>query len=127
MGFMDKFKDMADQAQQATKAAGGSVANMGGMGEAADQAQKANKIAQQGVKHPAVLKGMRETGSKDPLSGGIDYELEVEVRPTGGEPYTAVFTQQLIEQTVDGYKQKIGGEIVVNVDPDDPNSMLLWG
>ena len=127
MGFMDKFKDAAQQAQDAAKAAGGSVASMGGMGGAADTAAKTNKIAQQGVKHPAVLKGMRETGQKDPLSGEIEYELEVEVRPTGGEPYAATFTQQLIEQSVDGYKQKIGGEIVVNVDPDDPKSMLLWG
>jgi hypothetical protein len=127
MGFMDKFKDATQQAQDAAKAAGGSVANMGGMGGAADTAAKTNKIAQQGVKHPAVLKGMRETGQKDPLSGGIEYELEVEVRPTGAEPYTATFTQQLIEQSVDAYKEKIGGEIVVNVDPDDPQSMLLWG
>lgn len=127
MGFMDKFKDATQQAQEAAKAAGGSVASMGGMGGAADTAAKTNKIAQQGVKHPAVLKGMRETGEKDPLSGGIEYELEVEVRPTGGEPYVAVFTQQLVEQSVAGYKQKIGGEIVVNVDPDDQNSMLLWG
>jgi hypothetical protein len=127
MGFMDKFKDAAQQAQQATKAAGESVASMGGMGGTADTAAKANRIAQHGVKHPAVLKGMRETGNKDPLSGGTEYELEVEVRPTGGEPYSATFNQQLIAQSVDGYKQKIGGEIVVNVDPDDPNSMLLWG
>ena len=127
MGFMDKFKDTAKQVQDATKAAGGSVAGMGGMGGAAETAAKTNKIAQHGVKHPAVLKGMRETGNKDPLSGGVEYELEVEVRPTGGEPYTATFAQQIIAQSVDGYKQKIGGEIVVNVDPDDPQSMLLWG
>jgi hypothetical protein len=127
MGFMDKFKDAAQQAQEAAKSAGGSVANMGGMGGAADTAAKANKIAQTGVKHPAVLKSMTDTGNKDPLSGGTDYELEVEVRPEGGEPYTATFTQQLIEQSVEGYKEKVGGEIVVNVDPDDPNSILLWG
>jgi hypothetical protein len=120
MGFMDKLK----QAQEAAK---GSVSSMGGMGGAADAAAKANKLAQQGVKHPAVLKGMRETGNRDPLSGGVEYELEVEVRPTGGEPYTATFSQQIIAQSVDAYKQKIGGEIVVNVDPDDPQSMLLWG
>jgi hypothetical protein len=123
MGFMDKLKGAAQQA----KAAGGSVASMGGMGGAADEAAKANKIAQQGVKHPAVLKGMRETGKADPLSHGVEYELEVEVKPTGGEPYTSTFTQQLIAGSVDAYKQKIGGEIVVNVDPDDPQSMLLWG
>jgi hypothetical protein len=127
MGFMDKFKDMADQAQEATKAAGESVKGMGGMGGAAAEAEKAMRIAQHGVKHPAVLKGMRETGNKDPLSGGAEYELEVEVKPTGGEAYTATFSQQLIESSVAGYREKIGGEIVVNVDPEDRNSMLLWG
>jgi hypothetical protein len=127
MGFMDKFKDAAKQAQDATKAAGGSLASMGGMDGAADTAAKTNRIAQHGVKHPAVLKGMRETGNKDPLSGGAEYELEVEVKPTGGDSYSATFTQQLIAQSVDGYKEKLGGEIVVNVDPDDPQSMMLWG
>ena len=95
---MDKFKDAAQQAQDVAKSAGDSVAGMGGMGGTADTAAKTNRIAQHGVKHPAVLKGMRETGNKDPLSGGADYELEVEVKPTGGEPYTATFTQQLIAQ-----------------------------
>jgi hypothetical protein len=28
---------------------------------------------------------------------------------------------------VDAYQGKVGQEITVNVDPDDPNSMLLWG
>lgn len=127
MGFMDRFKGMADQAQEAAKAAGDSVKGMGGMGGAAAEAEKANRIAKHGVKHPAVLKGMRETGKSDPLSGATEYELEVEVRPTGGEPYTATFTQQLIEQSVVGYREKLGGAIVVNVDPEDRDSMMLWG
>lgn len=127
MGFMDRLKGAAQQAQDAAKTAGDSVSNMGGMGGAAAEAERTNRIAQHGVKHPAVLKGMRETGNKDPLSGGAEYELEVEVRPTGGEPYTATFKQQLIEQSIAAYREKIGAEIVVNVDPDDRNSMLLWG
>jgi hypothetical protein len=127
MGFMDKFKDMQDQAKEATKAAEGSVAGMGGMGGVASEAEKTNKIAQQGVKTPATLKSMTETGNKDPLSGGVEYTLEVEVRPEGGAPYTATFNQQLIQQSIGTYEEKVGGEIVVNVDPDDPNSMLLWG
>ena len=127
MGFMDRFKGMAEQAQDAAKAAGDSVSGMGGMGGAADQAEKTNRIAQHGIKHPAVLTGMRETGNKDSLSGGAEYELEVEVRPTGDEAYTASFKQQLIEQSVVAYREKIGAEIVVNVDPDDRTSMLLWG
>jgi hypothetical protein len=92
MGFMDKFKDMQEQAQQAAQAAQGSVAGMGGMGGAAAEAEKAH-----------------------------------EVKPGGGAPYTASFNQQLIEQSVESYKGKVGQEITVNVDPDDPNSMLLWG
>jgi hypothetical protein len=97
---MDSFKGATQEAQQAAKSAGESVAGMG---------------------------GIRETGRKDSLSGGIEYRLEVEVRPTGRDPYAATFSQQLLEQSVDGYKQKIVGEVVVNVDPDDPKSMLLWG
>jgi hypothetical protein len=127
MGFMDKFKDMQEQAQQAAQAAQGSAAGMGGMGGAAAEAQKAQKIAQTGVKTPATLTSLTETGNKDPLSGGVEYAIEVEVKPEGGAPYTATFNQQLIEQSVDSYKGKVGQEITVNVDPDDPNSMLLWG
>jgi|Tabmets5t2r1_1033131.scaffolds.fasta_scaffold168970_1 hypothetical protein len=127
MGFMDKFKDMQDQAQQAAQAAQQSAAGMGGMGGAAAEAQKAQKIAQSGVKTPATLTSMTETGNKDPLSGGVEYAIEVEVKPEGGAPYTATFNQQLIQQSVDSYKDKVGQDITVNVDPDDPNSMLLWG
>jgi hypothetical protein len=127
MGFMDKFKDMQEQAQQAAQSAQQSAAGMGGMGGAAAEAQKAQKIAQTGVKTPATLVSMTDTGNKDPLSGGVEYALEVEVKPEGGAPYTASFNQQLVEQAVEVYNGKVGQEITVNVDPDDPNSMLLWG
>ena len=127
MGFMDKFKDMTDQAQQAAKAAGDSVASMGGMGGAQAEAAKMQKLAQSGVKTPAVLKAMTPTGNQDPLSGDTEFAVEVEVRPDGGAPYDATFNQQLIDQSVEAYQGKIGSEIVVNVDPDDPNTMVLWG
>jgi hypothetical protein len=127
MGFMDKFKDMAGQAQKAARAPGESMASMGGASGAAAQAQKVNRIAQAGVQTPAVLKAMTPTGNKDPLSGGAEYSLEVEVRPAGGEPYSATFNQQLIAGSAEAYEGKIGSDVVVNVDPDDPNSMMLWG
>jgi hypothetical protein len=119
MGFMDKFKEAA----QTAKAASGGV---GGM-SARETAAKHNKIGQQGVQQPAVLKSFTETGKKDPLSGGVECEMEVEVQPPGGEPYSAVFSQQILAPTIDGYKAKVGGQIVVNVDPDNPQSMILWG
>ena len=84
MGFMDKFKDPAQQAQDAAKAAGGSVGSMGGKGGEGGRSRHRRGDQQDRPAErqaPAVHKGM-----------------------------------QLIEQSVDGYKQKIGGEIVVNVD-----------
>ena len=123
MGFMDKFKQAADMA----KAPGQSLANMGGPAAAAEHAAKVNKIGQQGVLTPAVLKGQRDTSRTDPLSGGEDWEIDVEVRPAGGAPYAATFTQQILGGAVSTYQAKIGAEIQVKVDPDDPQSMLLWG
>jgi hypothetical protein len=123
MGFMDKFKQVAD----AAKAPGQSMANLGGPAGAAAHAAKVNKIGQQGVQHPAILRGLRDTGTKDPLSGGEDWELDVEVRPPGGAPYSATFTQQLLAGAAATYQQKIGSEVAVKVDPDDPQSMLIWG
>jgi hypothetical protein len=108
MGFMDKFKDLQGQAQEAPTAAQQSAAGMGGMGGAAAEAQKAQKIAQSGVKTPATLTSMTETGNTDPLSGGVGYAIEAEVKPEGGAPYTATFNQQLIQQSVDSYKGKGG-------------------
>ncbi len=123
MGLMDKFKQAAD----AARAPGQSLANMGGPAAAAEHAAKVNRIGQQGVQQPALLKDLRDTGRKDPLSGGEDWEIDVEVRPAGGTPYSATFTQQLLAGAVDTYRAKIGSEIVVKVDPDDPQSMLIWG
>jgi hypothetical protein len=123
MGLMDKFKQAADLA----KAPGQSMANMGGPAAAAEHAAKVNRIGQQGVLQPAILKDMRDTGRKDPLSGGQDYEFDVEVQPGGGEAYAATFTQQLLGGTVDTYRGKIGSQIQVKVDPADPQSMLIWG
>ena len=127
MGFMDRFKEMAGQAQDAAKSAGGSVASMGGLGGAASEAEKANRIAQVGVQTPAVLRSITPTGNKDPLSGGEEFALEVEVRPPSGDSYPATFTQQLVVAAIETYQGKVSSEITVRVDPDDPNSMLLWG
>jgi hypothetical protein len=128
MGFMDKMKDAAAQAQDAAKQAASQMSS--GSGGAADQAATAaqmNKLATSGVETPATLKDLRDTGNKDALSGGTDYEIDVEVQPEGGEAYAATFTQQLIPQSVEGFKEKVGQDVTVKVDPDDPSSMVLWG
>ena len=49
------------------------------------------------------------------------------MRPPSGDSYAATFTQQLVVAAIETYQGKVGSEITVRVDPDDPNSMLLWG
>jgi hypothetical protein len=115
MGFLGKMKDTAKMA------AGQS--SVGGIGEQAAYRDKAMKINQSGVDTPATLKSLEATGRKD--LGGAEYSITVEVRPAGGAPYTTTFTQAMVEQQLPAYQ--VGSEITVRVDPDDQNSMLLWG
>ena len=109
MGFMDKFKDAAQQAQHAAKSAGGSVASMGGMGGAADTAAKTNKIAQQRGQAPGGAARDARDGQQGPALG----RRRVRARGRGqAHRRRAVhrdLRQQLIGPSVDGYKQKIGG------------------
>jgi hypothetical protein len=125
MGFMDRMKDMAGQAADAAKA-GGEAMREGISPETAAKAQKMNRIASSGVEQKAILQSMTPTGTTA-VGGGIEHQLTVEVQPVGGEPYVCTFTQDLIQGSVDAFNQKVGEEITVKVDPDDPQSMVAWG
>lgn len=125
MGFMDKFKDAAKQAQEGAKQMG-EAAKDGMSASTFQTSQDVNRIGSQGVETKAILKSLEAQGGKK-LGGGTEYVMEIEVHPDGGAPYPATITQQLIEQSADHYKQNIGGEIKVKVDPADPNKMVLWG
>ncbi len=126
MGFMDKMKEAAGQAGDAAKR----------MGEAAKEgsdprniagARDLNRLGKEGIETTATLKSMTATSDKK-FGGGTEYQLEVEVQPpAGGDPYPATITQQLIEQSVVEYEKMMGGSIKVKVDPNDPQSLLLWG
>jgi hypothetical protein len=125
MGFMDKFKDAAKQAQQAAGQVG-DAAKQGmdpaNIGVAAD----VNRIGNEGLETKAVLKSLTKVGDKH-FGGGTEYKMELEVKPEGGAPYPATITQQLIEQSASHYEQNVGGEVTVKVDPQDPNKLVLWG
>ncbi len=125
MGFMDKFKGAAAKAQEGARQVG-EAAREGTSAATFGTAQNVNNLAQVGVETKAILKSLEAQGGKK-LGGGTAYRMEVEVQPEGGEPYPATITQELIEQSADHYKQNIGGEIKVKVDPANPQNMLLWG
>jgi hypothetical protein len=125
MGFMDKFKDAAQQAQDAASQMGAAAKegmDPANIGVAAD----VNRIGTEGIETKATLKSLTKVGDQQ-FGGGTEYRMEIEVRPDGGEPYPAKINQQLIDQSVAHYEQNIGGEITVKVDPGDPNKMVLWG
>lgn len=125
MGFMDKMKDAANKAQAGARQVG-EAAKEGTSAATFGTSQNVNNLAQVGVETKAILKGLEAQGGKK-LGGGTAYQLDLEVHPESGEPYPATITQELIEQSADHYKQNIGSEIKVKVDPADPNNMLLWG
>jgi hypothetical protein len=112
MGFIDKLKG-----------AGGAM----GMPTADDMAmmQKVTRLNQVGVEHPAVVNSMAPTGRTD-MGGGQEYQFTVEVRPAGGAPYAATFTQYMHVQSMGSWVSE-GAGVKVRVDPEDPNSMILWG
>ncbi|HYI91867.1 MAG TPA: hypothetical protein VEY05_18390 [Beijerinckiaceae bacterium] len=122
---MDKFKGAAKQAGEGARQVG-EAAKDGMSPSTFGTAQDINRIGHQGVETKAILKSLTAVGGKK-LGGGTEYAMEIEVHPEGGAPYPATITQQLIEQSADHYKQNIGGEVKVKVDPADPNKMVLWG
>ena len=109
MGFMDKLKGTAKQAM-----------NPAGQASTRDKIMKLNK---EGVMTPATVDAMKETGTQ--FGGGHQMEFDLTVQPEGGEPYKVHTSQSLHDATLQGIE--VGGKINVKVDPDDPQSLLVWG
>ena len=110
MGFLDKVKGTAKQA-----------VNPGGQLKERD---KITKINSSGLDATATVDSMKEVGSQ--LGGGHQIEFELTVHPPdGGTDYSVATSQLMHEQTLKGVEP--GATIAVKVDPDDPQSLLVWG
>ena len=109
MGFLDKIKGTAKQA-----------VNPGGQMKERD---KIMRINESGVEEQATVDAMREVGTQ--LGGGRQIEFELTVHPAQGEDYRVSVSQSMHEQTLQGVAE--GGQVLVKVDPDDPQSLLVWG
>lgn len=110
MGFLDKLKGTAKQAMSPG-------AQMG-------ERSKIMKINQSGVEARATVDSMKEVGSQ--LGGGHQIDFELTVHPAdGGADYKVATSQSMHEQTLRGVAE--GGEVIVKVDPDDPQSLMVWG
>ena len=110
MGFLDKLKGPAQQA-------------MNPSGQAAER-DKIMKINQSGVEARATVNSMKETGTQ--LGGGHQMEFDLTVHPAGGgADYNASVSQSMHDASLQGIAE--GGEVTVKVDPDDPQSIMVWG
>jgi hypothetical protein len=109
MGFLDKVKGTAKQAM-----------NPGGQ---AGQRDKIMRINQVGVQMQATVNAMKEVGTQ--LGGGHQIEFDLTVHPDGAEDYPVHVAQSLHDATLQGIAE--GGRITVKVDPEDPQSLLVWG
>jgi hypothetical protein len=109
MGFLDKLKGTAKQA-------------INPVGQAGER-DKITRINQAGVQTPATVNSMREVGTQ--LGGGHQIEFELTVHPEGGADYQVHVSQSLHDATLAGIAE--GANIIVKVDPDDPQSLLVWG
>jgi hypothetical protein len=109
MGFLDKLKGTAKQA-------------LNPVGQAGER-DKIMRINEAGVQTSATVNSMREVGTQ--LGGGHQIEFDLTVHPNGGEDYQVHVSQSMHEVTLKGVAE--GADILVKVDPDDPQSLLVWG
>jgi hypothetical protein len=109
MGFMDRLKGTAMQAMNPVAQAG--------------TRDRIMKLNQSGVLTPATVNSMRETGTQ--LGGGHQIDFELTVHPANGADYQARVSQSMHAATLTGISE--GARINVKVDPDDPQSLLVWG
>lgn len=117
MGFMDRLKGAAESVQAQTSKVG--------VGASADQmalANKAKKLMGSGVDTPAHIDSMEPTGQTD-APGGAENVITATVKPPGGEPYQVAFNQYVYPAT----PFAAGDEVTVKVDPDDPQTVMIWG
>jgi hypothetical protein len=109
MGFLDKVKGTAKQAASP----GAQVA----------ERDKIMRINERGVEGRATVVSMRETGTQ--LGGGHQIEFQLTVHPSSGEDYAVSTEQSMHDVTLQGIAE--GGQVVVKIDPDDPQSLMVWG
>ena len=110
MGFLDNLKGTAKQA-----------VNPGGQMAERD---KIMRINESGVDARATVDAMHESGTQ--FGGGHQIEFELTVHPAdGGDDYKVATSQSMHDATLQGIAQ--GGEVIVKIDPEDPQALLVWG
>ena len=81
------------------------------------------KINKEGVDGRATVVSMTKTGSQ--LGGGNQMDFVLTVHPASGDDYQVTTSQSMHATPLEGITE--GGDVIVKIDPDDPQSLLVWG
>jgi len=84
--------------------------------------QMVNKIGKSGVPAPGEILALRAVGTPD-MSGAVQHDIDVTVRPEGLDPYQTTIHQSLLPGQLKGLSE--GKAVTVKYDPDNPNDALL--
>ena len=72
----------------------------------------------------ATVNSMREAGTQ--FGGGHQIDFDLTVHPAdGGADYAVHTSQSMHDATLQGIAE--GEEVIVKIDPEDPQSLLVWG
>ena len=117
MGFMDKLKGAAESVSAQTSKVG-----VGADAGQMELANRAKKLMNSGIETPAHIDSMTSTGKTD-TPGGTEHTIMLTVSPPGGTPYNVSMNQYIYPSA----PFSEGEDVIVRVDPDDPNVVMLWG
>ena len=108
MGFFDKMKGTASQAVSP--------------GSQMAERDKIMRINQAGVDAQATIVSMQELSQQ---FGGVEVEFVLTVEAADGSTYPVTTRQSMHEGALNG--MQAGSRVTVKVDPQDPQSLLVWG
>jgi hypothetical protein len=96
----------------------------GGQDQMIAYARRMARLSQSGLETPASIRSV-ELGQPSPLQGGVPAQLLLTVEPRGAAPYD-VTADQVLHESLAG-ALAADQRITIKVDPDDPQSVMVWG
>jgi hypothetical protein len=85
---------------------------------------RAARLSEHGVELPGTVTSL-DPGESSPLYAGTMARLTLSVEPPGGTRYE-VTVKQILADTM-AAPLKVGDRVTVRADPDDQQSVMLWG
>jgi len=110
--------DLDSVMREATRALSG-----GGAQEMMAYSARMARLTQAGIEMAATVRSV-SLGEPAPFGGGRQARLDLTVEPPGGAQYAASVEQAFVDEVASALSE--GQRIRIKVDPDDPQSLMVW-